>query len=133
MFRKRSKCVRAFMWAFMYVDLCLYPITLTDFDNVLSFILQRLQAASEMQAIIEAIMLADKDSNSFISEKELDEMMIRLRVFASPSSSISEDEIRSAFKKAMTSQGASLGRIHSHLLAQEEAASEDDEIATQLV
>ena len=82
---------------------------------------KKLQAACEMQAIIEAILLADKDSNYHISEKELDEMMLRLRVFAGRSSSISEDEIRASFKHAMTSQGASLGRIHSHLQAQQQA------------
>ena len=101
---------------------------------------QRLQAASEMQALMEAIMLADKDSNYYLSDKELDQVMLRLKVFVSTSSTggrshqrFSEETIRTAFKNAMTHQGASLGRIHSHLQAQqdeEESASADAYKAT---
>jgi hypothetical protein len=83
-----------------------------------------------MQAIMEAIMLADKDSNYHISDKELNELTLRLRVIAaggrlssqSPSS-ISQDKIKAAFKKAMTNQGASLGGIHSHLQAQQQGGA----------
>ena len=69
-------------------------------------------------------MLADKDENYQISEKELNELMLRLKVIGGSRSSLSnhtsitEDIMKAAFAKAMTNQGASLGRIHSHLQGQ---------------
>ena len=51
-----------------------------------------------------------------ISEKELDEVMFRMKVVAGkrgPSSKFDEASIRAAFKKSMTKKGVSLSFIHA--------------------
>ena len=77
-------------------------------------------------------MLADKDGNYHISEKELNELSLRLKVIAGSRSSLNnhspmtEDAIKMAFSNAMTNQGASVGRIHSQLQHQRQDDITDD-------
>jgi hypothetical protein len=68
-------------------------------------------------------MKADKDENAFISEKELDEVMLRLKVFGSrrgKGPKFDEELVRAAFKSSMTDQGASLVRIQSAIRKQQQ-------------
>lgn len=75
-------------------------------------------------------MRADKDENAFISEKELDEVMLRLKVFSGRRTGPNFDEaaIRAAFKSAMTEQGACLLRVHNALKKQRQEMEEQKEI-----
>jgi hypothetical protein len=74
-------------------------------------------------------MKADKDENAFISEKELDEVMLRMKMFAGRRGpKFDEAAIRAAFKSAMTQQGASLLRVHSALQKQRKEMEEQKDI-----
>mmetsp|Transcript_4719 Transcript_4719/g.8767 ORF Transcript_4719/g.8767 Transcript_4719/m.8767 type:complete len:318 (+) Transcript_4719:49-1002(+) len=89
-----------------------------------------LQAADEFQTILAAIMEADKDQDSFISEKELDELVLRWRVFGGrrKNSRFDEEAIRAAFKKIMTEKGVSFSNIHNAMqLQNEQNQSQNDE------
>jgi hypothetical protein len=90
---------------------------------------QVLQAAHELQALLTAIMKADRDENSFISEKELDEVMLRMKAFASKKGpKFDEAAIRAAFKSVMTEQGASLLRVRSALRKQRKEMEEQKDV-----
>ncbi|KAL3893446.1 MAG: hypothetical protein SGARI_008168 [Bacillariaceae sp.] len=67
--------------------------------------------------MLSAILKADKDEDSFISEKELDEVMLRMKVFGGRKNGpkVDEETIRKAFQAMITSQGVHLSRIHSAL------------------
>ncbi|KAG7369176.1 hypothetical protein IV203_031919 [Nitzschia inconspicua] len=91
--------------------------------------IKALQAADEVQAILATIMKADKNNNSFICEKELDEVMLRLRAIAGRKDpKFDEEAIRAAFKSAMTEQGAALLRVHSALQKQRKEMEEQKDI-----
>lgn len=91
--------------------------------------MQTLQAADEIQALLSAIMKADKDENAFLSERELDEVMLRMKVFAGRKGpKFDEAAIRAAFKNVMTEQGASLLRVHSALQKQRKEMEEQKDI-----
>jgi hypothetical protein len=77
---------------------------------------QTLQAADALHSLLAAMMIADKDGNSYINDTELDEVMLRMKVFSrNKGPKFDEDSIRAAFKSAMTDKGASLSRIHNAL------------------
>jgi hypothetical protein len=89
--------------------------------SLVFFYEQELQAADELHSLLAAIMKADRDQNSLISEKELDELMLRMKISAGSSkteSKFDEASIRAAFKSVMTEQGASLLRMHSAIQKQ---------------
>lgn len=90
---------------------------------------QSLQAADELHALLGAMMKADKDGNALISENELDEVILRMKVFGGrKSSKFDESAIRAALKSAMTAQGASLHRVHSALQNHRKQVYEQKEI-----
>ena len=76
--------------------------------------------------MLAAILKADKDEDSFISEKELDEVMLRMKVFGGRQNGpkVDEETIRKAFKAMITSQGVHLSRIHSALEKQRQKEAE---------
>ncbi|KAL3908284.1 MAG: hypothetical protein SGILL_008541, partial [Bacillariaceae sp.] len=92
--------------------------------------IKTLQAADEIQAMLAAIMKADKDEDAFISEKELDEVMLRMKIFGGRNGipNMNEEAIRAAFKNMITSQGVHLTRIHSALEKQRKRDEEQKTI-----
>jgi hypothetical protein len=88
-----------------------------------------LKAANELQGILAAMLKADRDENALISEKELDEVMLRMKIFSRKKrSKFDEGAIRAAFKSVMTEQGASLLRVHSALEKQRKEMEEQKDI-----
>lgn len=72
-----------------------------------------------------AILNADRDCDYMLKEKELDEVMIRMRVFAGRNgSNFDEEAIRAAFKGSLTRKGSSLIRIHSAISGNESQQSQ---------
>jgi hypothetical protein len=79
---------------------------------------QTLQAADEIQELVSAIINSDRDCDYILKEKELDEVMMRMRAFDGKNgSNFDEDALRAAFKGSLTRKGSSLIRIHSALSA----------------
>jgi hypothetical protein len=88
--------------------------------------LQQLQAADDIQALLTAILHSDSDCDSILTDKELDGVMMRMRVFnGRTGSKFDEKALRAAFKQSLTKKGASLIRIHSSM--QEESVNNEEE------
>jgi hypothetical protein len=82
-------------------------------------------------------MKADKDEDAHISEKELDEVMLRLKMFAgrrgNKGPKFDDEAIRAAFKNVMTNQGASLARIHSAIRKEQQQYQQEQQAQQQVV
>jgi hypothetical protein len=99
-----------------------------------SLLLQKLQAADDIQELMSSILKADKDCDFILTDKELDEVLARMRVVAGRNGSkFDEQAIRAAFKNSLTRKGSSLIRIHSTMQDESEDMEESKEDPPKLI
>jgi hypothetical protein len=79
---------------------------------------KKLQAATEMQDLISAVLRSDKNLDGRISESDLDQFMIRMKGMGGRHGKpFDEEAARAAFKTSLTKTDISLLRIASSLVA----------------
>ena len=82
-----------------------------------------------MQDLITMILTSDKDDNNRVSDKEMDEFVLRLKAFGGRRFALLDtDAIKDAFKHSLTKTTASLFQVTASVMEEEEEKKTDEEM-----
>ena len=95
------------------------------------FVLQKLQAATDLLNIFSAVMHADKDGDGQVNDSEIDHFLTRMKAYAGNNwKSTNEDNIRAAFKSSLSKRGETLFNITAATLEEEKKMEEPPLVRT---
>ena len=78
-----------------------------------------------MQDLIKVILKSDRDGNGFVSDEEMEELLLRMKYFRSGTSSVTEEQLRRALQSSMTRSVDSLLHITASMVMEDPPAQMD--------